>query len=95
MRWLRPTLTLLTSLMFSLLVYSAPTADFDNAIRPLVIWHGLGDSHGSPGMLDFIEEIKRVKPGLFVHSVYLHEKLDDDRKAGFVSTSSFRSRGCS
>ena len=53
--------------------------------RPLVIWHGLGDSYGSPGMLEFIELIKGVHPGLFVHSVRLAESQEDDKKAGFVS----------
>ncbi|KAJ2931262.1 hypothetical protein H1R20_g5876, partial [Candolleomyces eurysporus] len=52
--------------------------------RPLVVWHGLGDSHSSPGMLEFVSMIKDVHPGIFVHSVYIHEDLDDDRKAGFL-----------
>lgn len=52
--------------------------------RPLVIWHGLGDSAHAKGMLEFIEMMKEMHPGLFVHSVYISEKEDDDRKAGFV-----------
>jgi len=52
-------------------------------IKPLVIWHGLGDSHSSPGMLEFVEMIKEVHPGIFVHSIYVEEDLSADRRAGF------------
>ncbi|KAG6920103.1 hypothetical protein DXG01_010171 [Tephrocybe rancida] len=52
-------------------------------LRPLVLWHGLGDSHSSPGMLEFASIIKDIHPGIFVHSVYIEEDLDKDRKAGF------------
>ncbi|KAF8813660.1 alpha/beta-hydrolase [Phlegmacium glaucopus] len=51
--------------------------------RPLVIWHGLGDSHSSPGMLHFKSMIQDIHPGIFVHSVYIDEDLDKDRDAGF------------
>jgi palmitoyl-protein thioesterase len=53
--------------------------------RPLVLWHGLGDSHSSPGMLEFIEMIKETHPGIFVHSVYIENDMEADRKAGWVS----------
>lgn len=52
--------------------------------RPLVIWHGLGDSHSSPGMLRFVSMVQDIHPGMFVHSVYIDEDLDKDRRAGFV-----------
>ncbi|KAG8904485.1 hypothetical protein FRB99_001661 [Tulasnella sp. 403] len=61
------------------LVLATPTP----APRPLVIWHGLGDSAHSKGMVDFIEAIQEKHPGLFVHSVFIDENEDDDRKAGF------------
>ncbi|KAJ7078884.1 palmitoyl-protein thioesterase [Mycena belliarum] len=51
--------------------------------RPLVLWHGLGDSATSKGMLQFADEIKSVHPGIFVHSIYIDEDLDQDRRAGF------------
>ncbi|KAF9559868.1 alpha/beta-hydrolase [Agrocybe pediades] len=51
--------------------------------RPLVIWHGLGDSYSSPGMLEFASLIKEVHPGIYVHLVYLEEDIDKDRRAGF------------
>ena len=52
--------------------------------RPLVIWHGLGDSYNSPGILEFIARVKDMHPGIFVHSISIAETLDDDRRATFV-----------
>ncbi|EGN99970.1 hypothetical protein SERLA73DRAFT_180317 [Serpula lacrymans var. lacrymans S7.3] len=52
-------------------------------IKPLVIWHGLGDSHSSPGMLQFQSEVKKMHPGIFVHSIYIEEDLKADQRAGF------------
>ncbi|KAI0743399.1 alpha/beta-hydrolase [Daedaleopsis nitida] len=51
--------------------------------RPLVIWHGMGDSYGSRGMLEFMNLIKEMHPGLVIHSVYIKEDLEEDQKAGF------------
>ncbi|KAJ7755725.1 palmitoyl-protein thioesterase [Mycena maculata] len=51
--------------------------------RPLVLWHGLGDSAISEGMLEFAAEITTVHPGIFIHSVYIEEDIDKDRQAGF------------
>lgn len=58
--------------------------------RPLVIWHGLGDSYNSTGMANFQSLVKQVHPGMFVHSVYLHESQESDKKAGFVRSFSSR-----
>ena len=52
--------------------------------RPLVIWHGLGDSYNSTGMANFQSMVKQVHPGMFVHSVYIHENQESDKRAGFV-----------
>ena len=52
--------------------------------RPLVLWHGLGDSHASPGMLEFQQAIKQIHPGIFIHSVYIHDDLGADRNAAIV-----------
>ncbi|KAH8119193.1 palmitoyl-protein thioesterase [Phellopilus nigrolimitatus] len=52
-------------------------------VRPLVLWHGLGDAYASAGMLEFAELIKGVHPGIFVHSIYVEENLDADQRAGF------------
>ncbi|WVO16415.1 hypothetical protein L204_104090 [Cryptococcus depauperatus] len=57
----------------------------NNSPRPLVIWHGLGDTALSPGIQDFIERIRSIHPGIYVHSVQIPRdgSLDDERKAGF------------
>lgn len=38
-------------------------------------------------MLEFMNMIKEVHPGIFIHSVYIDKELDNDRKAGFVRSS--------
>ncbi|QRW11526.1 palmitoyl-protein thioesterase [Ceratobasidium sp. AG-Ba] len=54
-----------------------------NKPHPLVLWHGLGDSAHSEGMDEFADLIKRVHPGIFVHSVSLADDQSEDRKAGW------------
>ncbi|CCL98365.1 uncharacterized protein FIBRA_00360 [Fibroporia radiculosa] len=51
--------------------------------RPLVIWHGLGDTYGSPGILEFISLVQDVHPGIFVHSIHLDTDLKEDQRATF------------
>ncbi|KXN90178.1 Palmitoyl-protein thioesterase 1 [Leucoagaricus sp. SymC.cos] len=34
-------------------------------------------------MLAFMKAIEKIHPGIFVHSIYIHEDLRDDRTAGF------------
>ncbi|GBE81325.1 alpha/beta-hydrolase [Sparassis crispa] len=51
--------------------------------RPLVIWHGLGDSYASAGMLEFISLIRDMHKGIYVHSVYLDKDLEQDQRAGW------------
>ncbi|OXB40018.1 palmitoyl-protein thioesterase [Cryptococcus neoformans] len=53
--------------------------------RPLVIWHGLGDTALSTGVENFINMTQTIHPGIFVHSVQIPEdgRPDDERKAGF------------
>lgn len=73
------------SLAFSL-AFGSPVVQQRTSPRPLVIWHGLGDSAHSEGMDNFVDLIKGIHPGIFVHSVYINENQDEDKKAGFVST---------
>jgi len=54
--------------------------------RPLVIWHGMGDSYASPGMVEFGEQIAEMHPGIFIHSVYVDEDQEQDRRAGFYGS---------
>jgi len=70
---------ILSLILFFTSVFSLP----QKSPRSLVIWHGLGDSHSSPGMLQFVSKVKDIHPGIYVHSVYIEEELDEDRKAGF------------
>lgn len=58
---------------------------YNSSVRPLVLWHGLGDSYGSPGMLQFADLIREVHPGIFVHNIWVNEDIEKDQKAGFVS----------
>jgi palmitoyl-protein thioesterase len=74
----------MTVVVLSLLVLSFACAVISSHPRPLVIWHGMGDSHASPGMLEFQEAIKEIHPDIFIHSVYIDEDLEADRKACFV-----------
>ncbi|KAI6021484.1 Alpha/Beta hydrolase protein [Pisolithus microcarpus] len=58
---------------------STPTND----IRPLVIWHGLGDTYASRGIIQFESEVKKLHPGIFVHSVYINRDVEEDKRATF------------
>ncbi|WRT66084.1 uncharacterized protein IL334_003037 [Kwoniella shivajii] len=90
---MRPTylLTLLSVLSSFIGVEAIPTRDNQLVLaeeetpRPLVIWHGLGDTALSSGISSFIEDIKSIHPGIFVHSIQipLDGSLDDERRAGF------------
>ncbi|KAF8983099.1 palmitoyl-protein thioesterase [Cyathus striatus] len=75
---------LLLFLLSSFFYYSAFSSGLSESPhpRPLVLWHGL-DSHSSPGMLQFIKLIQDIHPNIFIHSVYIEEDLDRDRRAGF------------
>jgi hypothetical protein len=55
--------------------------------RPLVIWHGLGDTSTSSGMAEFKKDLEDMYPGIFVMNVKVpgEGSIDDERKAGFVS----------
>jgi hypothetical protein len=56
-----------------------------NDIRPLVIWHGLGDTYASSGMDRFQSEVKEMHPGIFIHSIFIDEDPNADQRASFVS----------
>lgn len=49
--------------------------------------HGLGDTALSEGIAGFIDDIKAIYPGIFIHSVQIPQggNADAERKAGFVS----------
>lgn len=51
--------------------------------RPVVIWHGLGDSYDSPGMVRVEEIIQDMYPGIYTHNVYLDESGSTDQRKSF------------
>lgn len=53
--------------------------------RPLVIWHGLGDTAHSDGMDEFIGIVRTRYPGIFVHSVVAPVNADpgSEQQAGW------------
>lgn len=55
--------------------------------RPLVIWHGMGDTAHSRGMDQFANSVRKMYPGIFVHSVIAPNEgsPSDESKAGWVS----------
>ncbi|KAK9470642.1 Alpha/Beta hydrolase protein [Dipodascopsis tothii] len=61
-------------------VVPAPVAA-GKPLRPVVIWHGLGDNYQSDGMLRMAALIEETFPGTFVHSVYLEEDPEKDAHA--------------
>lgn len=58
--------------------------------RPLVIWHGLGDTANSDGISGLVQDIKDMFPGIYVHSVATPAggSVDDERRAGFYGNAS-------
>jgi palmitoyl-protein thioesterase len=65
----------------------APATSRPASPRPLVVWHGLGDTAASEGMASIKKDIEGMYPGIFVMNVKVpgQGSLDDERKAGFVS----------
>ncbi|KAF8520395.1 alpha/beta-hydrolase [Hysterangium stoloniferum] len=79
----------LLSLVCALSPYSRPNSFHDSSSRdndtiPLVIWHGLGDSYSSSGMLEIMDIVRKAHPSIFIHSVYIEEDIEADQKAGWI-----------
>ncbi|KAH9017304.1 Alpha/Beta hydrolase protein [Lactarius pseudohatsudake] len=51
--------------------------------RPLVIWHGLGDSYASDGLVQFQSYIAKMHPGIFIHSIYINPDVKEDQRATY------------
>lgn len=49
--------------------------------RPVVLWHGLGDSAFSPVMAKLKEAIEAMHPGIYVHNVALKPTFLSDQHA--------------
>ncbi|KAG9301187.1 hypothetical protein G9A89_012570 [Geosiphon pyriformis] len=53
-------------------------------LRPVVMWHGMGDSCCNAESMGKIKEfIEKSLPGIYVHSIRLGSDEKEDRKAGF------------
>ncbi|BEI87849.1 uncharacterized protein CcaverHIS019_0105670 [Cutaneotrichosporon cavernicola] len=63
--------------------------------RPLVIWHGLGDTAHSKGMNQFADFVRDEYPGIFVHSVVSPNggSPSDEQKAGWWGVGEELSQG--
>lgn len=53
--------------------------------RPLVIWHGLGDTAHSDGIDEFIGIVRTRYPGIYVHSIVapLNSGPSEEQRAGW------------
>ncbi|KAI5297575.1 hypothetical protein KEM56_004716 [Ascosphaera pollenicola] len=63
---------------------SADDEDDGIGALPLIIWHGLGDSYGNPGMKEVAALAQDVTPGTYVHTIRLGDDADADRQASFL-----------
>ncbi|KAG0370318.1 hypothetical protein BGZ54_006894 [Gamsiella multidivaricata] len=52
-------------------------------IRPVVFYHGMGDSAHSDGMLELFASIQEIAPEIFIHSIALATSEAEDQRAGF------------
>lgn len=68
---------------FALLVSLTITFASATIYRPVVIWHGLGDTYSSSGIQHVKQLIEDSYPGIFVHSVFLDEDPSEDQKQSF------------
>lgn len=50
-------------------------------VRPVVIWHGLGDTYDSPGVKRTEEVIKEVHGDVFVYPIRLSNSSSEDRSS--------------
>ncbi|GMK54298.1 hypothetical protein CspeluHIS016_0108840 [Cutaneotrichosporon spelunceum] len=81
---------ILTQVVSLLLVSSAVAAPSQALLgssgpRPLVIWHGLGDTAHSKGMDQFADYVRDEFPGIFVHAIVAPNEGSprDEQKAGW------------
>ncbi|KAF9972183.1 hypothetical protein BGZ73_004722 [Actinomortierella ambigua] len=53
------------------------------APRPVVFYHGMGDTAHSEGMEELFRSVRVFAPSIYIHSIQLAESESDDKKAGF------------
>ncbi|CAI5757868.1 unnamed protein product [Candida verbasci] len=52
-------------------------------IKPVVIWHGLGDNYNSSGIHRVSEIINEIYPNTFIYSIYLDEDPSTDEQNSY------------
>ncbi|KAG0338211.1 hypothetical protein BG004_007307 [Podila humilis] len=67
----------------SLALVAAGTVTKGEVYRPIVFYHGMGDSAHSKGMVQLMQTISDIAPEVFIHSVSLSETESEDQRAGF------------
>lgn len=84
-----PTSQSITELQHVFPVVNSPTSTHPKR-RPLVIWHGLGDTVNSDGISGLVQDIKDMLPGIYIHTVATPAggSVDDERRAGFYGNAS-------
>ncbi|GJJ69655.1 palmitoyl-protein thioesterase [Entomortierella parvispora] len=63
-------------------VFTPHTSSLDT-VRPVVFYHGMGDSAHSKGMEELFDSLRAFAPEIFIHSVSLAESEAEDQRAGF------------
>ncbi|KAI8605482.1 palmitoyl-protein thioesterase [Dissophora ornata] len=83
MRSLVISLSLSVATLCYLPIAVAVTTDAMAPLKPVVFYHGMGDSAHSKGMLELFDSVKEVAPEIFIHSIFLAESEAEDQRAGF------------
>ncbi|RPA82095.1 palmitoyl-protein thioesterase precursor [Ascobolus immersus RN42] len=74
---------LLSALIVPALASPAPAHPDGKKPLPLVIWHGLGDTYDSEGMVYLAEIAERANPGTFVYPIRLSSDPNTDRQLSY------------
>lgn len=54
-------------------------------VRPVIVWHGLGDSYNSDSMNRVFDIFREVHPDMYIYSVYLNEDNSKDQEMSLIS----------
>ena len=69
MRSIVVSLSLSVATLCYLPIAAAVTTYTKAPLKPVVFYHGMGDSAHSKGMLELFDSIKEVAPEIFIHSI--------------------------
>jgi len=75
-------------ILFSSVLLSVLGNDVAPPYRPVVIWHGMGDTCCYSFSMGAVKkEIERLLPGIYVYSVMIGNSIVEDELEGFISNS--------